>query len=71
MIEGVDELLAAPADVGRSAAEVDVGVARNQGASLVDPLAVDHDLAGQDEASRLLATLHQALVDQQLVQAHP
>src|SRR5438270_241251 len=44
VIEGVDELLAAPADVGRSAAEVDVGVARNQGASLVDPLAVDHDL---------------------------
>src|SRR5205085_3468492 len=71
VLEGVRELLAAPADVGRPALELHLGLGGNQSAGFVGALPVHQDIPGHDRAERLLAAVQQSLLHQETIQPHP
>src|SRR5206468_3420281 len=69
-VEGVGELLAAPAHERRAPLELDARLPADEGARLVHALAVHEHLAREDQAGGLLPTLDEPALDEQAVDAH-
>ena len=66
----MDELLAAPAHERRTPLDLDARFPGDEGARLVDALAVHEHLARQDEADGLLPALDEPALDEHTVDTH-
>src|SRR2546422_57592 len=69
-VERVGELLAAPAHERRTPLDLDARLPGDEGARLVDALAVHEHLARQDEADGLLPALDEPALDEHTVDTH-
>src|SRR5882672_8988557 len=71
MLERVDELFAATADVGGAPFQVQLRLRGHERSGLVRTLTVDEHVAGHDGPQGLLPALDQPFLHQQPVQPHP